>query len=97
MERHTARYASLASTEDGLRWGQERPQATEPRAGANQQVKGHVRVCAPFRLPKGGSHDMGITDTLIEKCATVVPGVPTVSGCQGRPLDMTLDGTGTSR
>jgi hypothetical protein len=33
------------STEDGLRWGQERPQATEPRSGANQQVKGHVRVC----------------------------------------------------
>ena len=27
----------------------ERPQATEPRSGANQQVKGHVRVCAPFK------------------------------------------------
>jgi hypothetical protein len=48
MERHTARYVSFDSIEDGLRWGQERPQATEPRFGANQQVKGHVRVCVPF-------------------------------------------------
>jgi hypothetical protein len=49
MERHTARYASFDTTLDGLRMV-ERLQRTGLPSRANQQVRGCIRVCAPFKV-----------------------------------------------